>query len=57
MGFVERRNPRYTIRKAASGEPDTWCPHTLTRLGALGTLSRSAGEGLQAPGWVGEGLS
>ena len=34
------------------------CGRTLTRLAALGTLSRIAGEGGPGPqGWVGEGLS
>ncbi len=27
-------------------ESNTWCRDTLTRLAALGTLSRNAGEGL-----------
>ena len=33
-----------------------WQQSTLTRLAALGTLSRDAGEGGPSPqGWVGEG--
>jgi len=28
------------------GNADSWCRRTLTRLAALGTLSRIAGEGL-----------
>jgi hypothetical protein len=33
------------------------CVLTLTRLAALGTLSRTAGEGESGPqGWVGEGI-